>query len=387
MERIISKRAAAIPHSGIRKIHEMSEGMQDVIHLEIGEPDFCTPSNIIQRAFDAANEGQTHYTHNAGTRELREKLSTKLSAEVGTHYEPEEIVITAGATEALLLACLVTLDEGDEVIVPSPHWPNYLPHILLAGAQYKEVILEERLDFKITRKSLGAAVSDRTKGLILNYPHNPTGAILEREDLEVLAEFVKEKDLLVYSDEAYEKLVYDGNEFCSISSIDEMKERTIIVRSFSKTYAMTGWRVAYFASPLRISALATRLHENTTICASAVAQAAALAALTIGESSVQKMLREYARRRDVLIASLDGIAGVSLFEPRGTFFAFLNIRELGMSSSQLAERLLLDARVAVTPGDAFGLGGEGYIRISFANSLEKIREAIKRMKKVFKELS
>ena len=387
MRRFISQRAKDLPYSGIREIFDLAGKMQDVIHFEIGEPDFNTPLPIVEAAFEAAKNGMTHYTSSAGIRGLREKLAAKLTKELQVQFDPDEVVITAGGMEALLLMMLVTLDEGDEVLLPSPHWPNYPAHVLLAGGRYKKYVLDAEHAFKPVRGTLKDAITGQTKVLLINYPHNPTGAVLDREDLEVIADVARTNDLLVFSDEAYESLVFDEKEFYSIASLKGMRERTVIFRTFSKSYAMTGWRVGYLAAPKELANKAAKLHEHTSACTSSVSQMAAQAALDLPKEITLKMVKEYERRRDIVIEGLAQIPGLKIFKPRGTFYAFVDVRSFGIPSFELSRMLLEEAHVAVAPGSAFGAEGEGYIRVCFANSVENIREGVRRMRKVFQELA
>ncbi|MCK4600351.1 pyridoxal phosphate-dependent aminotransferase [Candidatus Bipolaricaulota bacterium] len=387
MSSFISQRAKNLPYSGIREIFDLAGKMEDVIHFEIGEPDFDTPLPIVEAAFEAAKKGMTHYTPSAGIKSLREKLAAKLTEELEVQFDPDEIVITAGGMEALLLIMLVTLNKGDEVLLPSPHWPNYPAHVLLAGGKYKKLVLEQKHEFKLVTETLKNSITENTKVLLINYPHNPTGAVLDREDLEVIADVARANDLLVFSDEAYESLVFDGKKFLSIASLERMKERTVILRTFSKSYAMTGWRVGYLAAPKQLADKTAKLHEHTSACTSSVSQMAALAALELPVEIPLKMVKEYERRRDILIAELAQIPGLKVFKPRGTFYAFVDIRQFGIPSFDLSRLLLEKARVAVAPGSAFGAEGEGYIRVCFANSTENIRKGVKRMGEVFQELA
>jgi len=387
MNGFLSERAKNLPYSGIREIFDLAGKMEDVIHFEIGEPDFDTPMPIVEAAFEAAKKGMTHYTSSAGMKGLREKLAAKLTEELEVQFDPDEIVITAGGMEALLLTMLVTLDEGDEVLFPSPHWPNYSAHVLLAGSQYKKFELAQRYDFKPVIETLEKEITGHTKVLLINFPHNPTGAVLDKEDLEMIADIAKTHDLLVCSDEAYEKLTFDGREFHSIAALDGMKERTVIVRTFSKTYAMTGWRIGYLAAPRELAQHIAKLHEHTSACTSSVSQIAAIAALDLPEDVLQKMVDEYQTRRDILIRDLGRIPGLKIFKPKGTFYAFVDVHNFGISSFEISRLLLEKVRVAVAPGGAFGKEGEGYIRICFANSIENIREGAKRMKVVFDDMA
>ena len=387
MSRFLSQRVRNLPYSGIREIFDLAGQMKDVIHFEIGEPDFNTPLAIIETAFQGAKAGMTHYTASAGMKELREKLAEKLTDEIGVPFDSDEIVITAGGMEALLLTMLVVLDGKDEVIFPSPHWPNYPAHVLLAGGTYRTLPLTARNGFRPDIEKLEGMVTRNTKMFLINYPHNPTGAIIDNEDLKAIAELAEKNDLLVCSDEAYESLIFDGRNFRSIAGLDSMKERTIIIRTFSKTYAMTGWRIGYLAAPKEVAKHAAKLHEHTSACTSSVSQIAALAALNLSDDVSLMMVKEYQSRRDILMDALKQIPGVSTFKPQGTFYAFVDVRSFGIPSFDLSRMLLKKAHVAVAPGSAFGVEGEGYIRICFANSDRNIREGAERMREFFTELT
>lgn len=381
MEGLLSERVKTLPYSGIREIFDLAVKMPDVIHLEIGDPDFATPNVITEAAFAAARSGMTHYTSSAGIRELRAALSLNLASELGVEYSPDEIVITAGAMEALLLVMLATVNPGDEVLIPSPSWPNYEAHILLAQGRPKRLALQERDAFQLTPEILKAGLSKKTRGLLLNYPHNPTGATISKEALQGIAQIAVEHNLIIYSDEAYNALIYDGSSFSSIASLAGMRERTVVMRTFSKTYAMTGWRIGYLAAPLLLASKIARLHEHTSACTNSLAQAAALAAVDLPVEETQEMVRKYERRRNVLLNELARISGIKTFTPRGTFYTFVDISSFGMTSLELAHYLLAEGRVAVAPGTAFGEEGEGYIRLAFANSEENLKEGADRMRR------
>jgi len=387
MSRFLSQRVRSFPYSGIREIFDLAAKMKNVIHFEIGEPDFNTPLAIVEAAFRGAKAGMTHYTASAGLKELRERLAEKLKNEIGVLFHPDEIVVTAGGMEALLLTMLVTLDGKDEVIFPSPHWPNYPAHVLLAGGTYRKLPLTARNGFRPEIEKLESMVTKNTKVLLINYPHNPTGATLRNEDLEALAGFAKANDLLVCSDEAYESIIFDGGSFQSIAGLDGMKERTVIIRTFSKTYAMTGWRIGYLAAPKEVAKHAAKLHEHTSACTSSVSQIAALAALDLSDDVPLRMVEEYQSRRDILMDALKQIPGVGTFKPQGTFYAFVDVRSFGIPSFELSRMLLEKAHVAVAPGSAFGAEGEGYIRICFANSAENIRGGMDKMKRVLDKMA
>jgi aminotransferase len=385
--RFLSPRVQTLPYSGIREIFDLANKMEDVIHFEIGEPDFDTPSEIIEGAYTAAKQGMTHYTSSAGLIALRKQLADKASEELGSAVTPDEIVVTAGAMEALLLSMLVTIGPDDEVLLPSPHWPNYAAHILLAGGSISTIQLNEKSGFQLTANNLEAAVSDCSKGVIVNYPHNPTGAMLSRENLEGIAGVAAKHDLIVYSDEAYRTLVFDGNKVQSIASLPGMRERTIVLRTFSKTFAMTGWRVGYLIAPEDIAQRAAKFHEHTSACTSSLSQSGALAALNLPSNASRAMVTEYQRRRDIMVSRLREMPGLTVHKPEGTFYVFVGIQDLAISSLELAKRLLMEGNVAVAPGSAFGAAGEGYIRICFATSEQNIREGLRRMEPIFRDLA
>jgi len=375
---LLSERIQRLPYSGIREIFDLAGTMEDVIHFEIGEPDFDTPAGIVDAACAAARNGATHYTSSGGIPSLRKAIAARLTETLDIPYEPGEIVVTSGGMEALLLTFLVTLNEGDEVLLPAPHWPNYPAHAMLANARTVAVPLTVESGYKPSVDVLQKAVTPHTRAILLNYPHNPTGATLNKEDLVPLAEFAAANDLLVFSDEAYETLVFDSK-FESIASLPGMKDRTIVMRTFSKSYAMTGWRVGYLAAPGPIAEKAAKLHEHTSACTSTLSQMAALAALDTPDSIPQEMVASYRRRRDLLVCGLQAIPGMNPFVPQGTFYTFVDITQFGMSSQELALFLLRNARVAVAPGTAFSEQGEGFIRICFASSDDNIREGIRRI--------
>ena len=375
-----SQRAAASSYSGVREIFNLATQMDDVIHLDLGEPGFPTPQGIVEAAFEATRAGMTHYSSTSGREELLIAIAAQLQEDLSVPFSRAQVVVTAGGMEALLLAFLATLDNGDEVLLPSPHWPNYVPLLQLAGGVAKTVPLRSGSRFSLDLSSLAKSVSSRTRGVILTNPHNPTGMLVNDESLEELARLAADHNLLVFSDEAYETIVYDRKRPSSIASKPGMSERTVIIRSFSKSHAMTGWRIGYLAAPVAISSLASRLHENTSTCASAVSQSAALAALRTDQSIVIHMVNEYQKRRDVLIRTLDRIPRVGCCMPEGAFYAFADIHEFGIPSYEFSRQLLEKAKVAVAPGSAFGKDGEGYVRISFSGSLESIEEGCARIR-------
>lgn len=376
----LSKRCERIPHSGIRKVFNLLDNVRDVINLCIGDPDFNTPEHIVEAAARAAKDGRTHYTANAGEAKLREAIALKLQAENRLKVDPYgEVLVTAGAMEALALTMLAVLDDGDEVIMADPGYPNYAAQVMLAGGVPVAVPVDGREGFVLSVDRIEEKLSNRTKAVILNSPCNPTGSILGSRDLDAIATLALRRGLLVISDEVYEKLVFDGNEHASIASLDGLGENTITINSFSKSYAMTGWRVGYAAGPKEIIQGIIRLQEHVVACASSVSQAAALAAIQGPQEPVLEMVRRYQIRRDFLVQGLSTVPGMICEPPRGTFYLFADIRPSMTDSLNFVEGLITGARVAVTPGAAFGPNGEGYIRICFASSDDALHEAVRRL--------
>ena len=378
MRSFVARRVAAVPPSGIRRFFDIAATMEDVISLGIGEPDFVTPQRIIQAGIRSLEEGHTHYTSNSGILELREALAAHLERLYGVRYDPEqELLITVGVSEALYLALTAILDPGDEVIVPQPCFVAYEPEVLFAGGT--PVILPLRVEdaFQIRAEALEPLITPRTKALLIGYPNNPTGAVMPREGLLRVAEIAQKHDLLVISDEIYDRLVY-GVEHTCFASLPGMRERTILLGGFSKSYAMTGWRIGYAAAPAEVMAAMRKVHQYTIMSAPTTAQIAALEALRHGEEEVERMRQEYDRRRRLIVGGLNAI-GLPCFEPRGAFYAFPSIAASGMTSEEFSLRLLEEEKVAVVPGSAFGAGGEGFVRCSYATAYEKIEEALERM--------
>jgi len=384
MQEICSKKVLQIPHSGIRHTFNLALEYADAIHLCIGEPDFSTPSFIIEAAYEAAKNGLTHYTINAGILKLREAISKKYQKEQGIFYDPkEEILVTVGAMEALALTMMVILNPGDEIILSNPSWPNYDAHILLGDGKPVFVPVKEEEGWVMTADRISDHLTSRTKAILINSPNNPTGAVYNLKQLEEIAKISLDRDIIVISDEAYEKIIYEERHH-SIASFPEMKERTIVINTFSKSYAMTGWRIGYALGNKKIIKEMTKLQEHIAACASSISQAAALAALQKGSSAVVKMVGEYKLRRSLLLEEIEKTPGFSCLPPKGTFYAFVNIKKLGENSSEVSLKLLKETRVVTVPGSAFGSGGEGYLRISFATSCEKIKLAFKRIRVALK---
>jgi aminotransferase len=367
-----------VPPSGIRRFFDIAATMEDVVSLGIGEPDFITPEPIIRAGVRSLENGYTGYTSNSGLFELRCAISEHLQDRYGLTYDPmEEILVTVGVSEALYLALTATLDAGDEAIVPEPCFVSYAPEARFAGGVPVIVptVVEEA--FRVTATAIEEAITPHTKVLLIGYPSNPTGAVLTRQRLDEIAAVAQQHDLLVVSDEIYDRLVYDSEHTC-VASLPGMRERTVLLQGFSKAYAMTGWRVGYIAAPARLLEHMRKVHQYTIMSAPTISQYAALGALQEGEPYVQKMVAEYDRRRRLIVKGLNEI-GLSCFEPQGAFYAFPSIAASGMSDNEFAERLLQEEQVAVVPGSAFGPSGEGYVRCCYATAYEKIEEALERI--------
>ncbi|MEW6718486.1 MAG: aminotransferase class I/II-fold pyridoxal phosphate-dependent enzyme [Chloroflexota bacterium] len=376
----LAHRVAGLKPSGIRKFFDIVATMEDVISLGIGEPDFDTPEPILQAGIRSLQAGETHYTSNAGVYELREALSDHLYALYGVEYDPKsEIVVTVGVSEALYLALTALLDPGDEVIVPTPCFVSYQAEIILAGGVPVEIPNRVEENFQPQPELIEEAITPNTKAILLGYPNNPTGAVAERDVLMEIGQIAEQHDLIVVSDEIYDQLVYGIPHVC-FASLPGMRKRTITLSGFSKDYAMTGWRVGYAAAPAEILKGLLRIHQYTIMSAPTTAQAAALVALQEGAEHVVQMREEYDRRRKFIVSGLNQL-GLSTFEPHGAFYAFPNVAGTGMDDETFAQRLLEEERVAVVPGSAFGPGGEGFVRCSYATAYEKIEQALDRIER------
>lgn len=374
----IAQRARMVPPSGIRKFFDIIATMEDVISLGVGEPDFVTPDQIRRAGIRSLEQGETHYSSNSGMLELREELAKHLAKRYEVEYDPEtEILITVGVSEALHISLMALVDPGDEVIVPEPCYVSYKPGIIFAGGV--PVALETRCedDFQIIPQAIEAAITPRTKGLLIGYPNNPTGAVMPRDLLIEIAKIAEEHGLVVFSDEIYDRLVYDIEHTC-FASLPGMRDRTVLLGGFSKAYAMTGWRIGYVAGNGEVVGAIRKLHQYAIMCAPTMAQVAAIEALRNGEEAVQAMVQEYDKRRRAIVKGLNDL-GLSCFEPRGAFYAFPSITRTGLSSDEFSERLLFEEKVAVVPGGAFGECGEGFVRCSYATSLPDIEEALRRI--------
>lgn len=377
---IISRRVGRVSPSGIRKFFDLLSTMDDAISLGVGEPDFVTPWHISEAGISGIEKGYTMYTSNWGMPELRQELARNLAARCGVEYDPDrELLITVGVSEGLDLAMRAVLNPRDEVISPEPTYVSYESCTVLAEGVFVPVSTVVENQFRVKAADIEERVTSRTKAILLGYPNNPTGAVMERADLEEIADVARRHDLLVISDEIYDQLVYGIKHTC-FASLPGMKERTIFLGGFSKAYAMTGWRIGYAAAPAEIIEAMTKIHQYTIMCVPIMAQMAAIEALKSGEAAVREMVADYDRRRRVMVKGLNAI-GLSCFEPKGAFYAFPSIRVTGLSSQDFAEKLLVEERVAVVPGSAFGPSGEGYIRCCYATALDDIREALRRMRR------
>jgi aminotransferase len=378
--KLISRKVNRLSPSGIRKFFDLLASMEGVISLGVGEPDYATPWHISEAAVQSLEKGYTMYTSNSGMPELRQETSRYLKETCGVEYEPlGEILITVGVSEALDLTMRAILNPGDEVIMPDPHYVAYDACVILAGGEPVMVPTSQKNNFEVSAADIESRITDKTKAILIGYPANPTGAVMNRDKLLPIAEIARRHRVLVISDEIYARLVY-GVEHTCFASLPGVKGNTVLLGGFSKAYAMTGWRVGYAAAPRDIIAAMTRIHQYTIMSAPTMAQVAAIEALKSGEPSVLEMVEDYNRRRLVIIKGLNDI-GLTCFEPRGAFYAFPSIASTGMTSEEFSEKLLLEEKVAVVPGSAFGQCGEGYVRCCYATSLADIEEALSRMKR------
>lgn len=378
MRNPLSKRIEEVQPSGIRKFFDIVSERKDAISLGVGEPDFDTPWHIREEGIYSLEKGKTFYSSNAGLMELREEICKYLHRKQGLTYDPkEEVFVTVGGSEAIDLALRVMLDPGDEVLVPQPSYVSYHPCAYMAGGVPVVLELKAENEFKLTRQELLEAITEKTKILVLPFPNNPTGAIMTRQELSELVDVIIEKDIYVLSDEIYSELTYNGNH-TSIAEFPGMQERTILINGFSKAYAMTGWRLGYAAGPEKIISQMVKLHQYAIMCAPTTSQYAAVEALRNGDEDVAYMRDSYNERRRFLMHSFREM-GLECFEPFGAFYVFPCIKQFGMTSEEFANQLLEEENVAVVPGTAFGDCGEGFVRISYAYSLEKLKEALSRI--------
>lgn len=385
MRSFVSKKVTALKPSGIRKFFDIASEMKGVISLGVGEPDFDTPWHIREEGIYTLEKGKTMYTSNSGLKELRIAISNYLERKINVTYDPlKEILVTVGGSEAIDMALRAIVEDGDEVIITTPCYVSYEPCAILAGAKPVTINLKNENQFRLTPEELEQAITPKSKVLVICYPNNPTGAIMTKSDLEKIADVVIKHDLCVISDEIYSELTYDGNH-TSIASIPGMKERTIVVNGFSKAYSMTGWRLGYASGPEEIIRQMTKIHQFAIMCAPTNSQYAGIEALNNGDEDVNIMREAYDERRRYVLYRLSEI-GIPCFEPKGAFYVFPDVRKFGLSSEEFALRLLNEKKLVIVPGNAFGESGEGFMRISYAYSLDELKEALNRLEDFVKTL-
>jgi len=377
----VSHRVGTLKPSGIRKFFDVAATMKDVLSLGIGEPDFDTPKPVVESGIRSLERGETHYTSNAGLLELRKTLSEHLERLYGVSYDPAtEIIITVGGSEALYLSATALLNPGEEMLIPTPCFVSYQAEAVLAGGVAVEIPATMENNFELDPRALEAAITPRSKAILLGFPNNPTGAVASRETLLEVARIAEEHDLVVISDEIYDRLVYGGHQHVCFPSLPGTKQRTLLLGGFSKDYAMTGWRIGYACGPADIIKGLIRVHQYTVMSAPSTAQAAAISALKEGEPYVQQMVAEYDRRRRLIVSGLNEI-GLPTFEPKGAFYAFPKVSVTGLDDDTFATRLLDEEHVAIVPGNAFGAGGEGFCRCSYATAYAKLETALERIRR------
>jgi len=379
-EHYLSQTAKELQPSGIRKFFDLAASMEGVISLGVGEPDFVTPWSIREATILSLEQGFTSYTANAGLLELREEITTYLASRFGVHYDANnQIIVTIGASQAIDLAFRAILNQGDEVLIVEPAFVSYAPLVAIAGGKPVAVSTSAANGFKVTAEQIEAVITEKTKAILLCSPNNPTGSMLTKDELTEIAEIIQKHDLLVVSDEIYAELSYD-EDFCSVAAIEGMYERTILINGFSKGFAMTGWRLGFLAAPKEFFQVMLKIHQYTTMCAPNMLQRGAVEALRNTYPEVESMRNSYRRRRNYVVQTLNQM-GLECHTPGGAFYVFPSIRSTGLSSEQFAEELLIQEKVAVVPGHVFGESGEGYIRCSYATSMEQLQEALKRIQR------
>ena len=387
----IAERMDRMAPSGIRKVNEKALAMErageKVIHFELGRPDFDTPEYIKKAACKALAEGKVHYTSNYGTMELRQAIADKLSRENHVDYKASEVLVTVGLSEAVFAVLAAILNEGDEILVPDPVWLNYVNVPNLLGAVPVTYSLKEETGFQMDFDEIRSKITPKTRAVVIVTPNNPTGGVLTEDVLKELADIAVSNDLMVLADEVYERLIYDGEKHISIASLPGMKERTFTLNGMSKAYAMDGWRLGYVAAPESYIVTMNKFHQHNTTCAPSFVQAAAAAALTEEGDEVNEIVKEYKRRRDCAVKAINEIPGLSCRCPKGAFYIFINCKALNRSCEELADYFLEEAKIALVPGNVFGPGGEGYLRMSFANSYENVAEGCRRLKEAVEKLT
>ncbi len=385
MKNLLSDKAVSLKPSGIRRFFDIVSEMDDVVSLGVGEPDFDTPWAVRDEGIYALEKGRTFYTSNSGLKELREEICRYLKRRFDLDYRVEETFITVGGSEGIDLAFRAMLNPGDEVLIPEPCYVSYVPCVIMAGGKVVSIPLKAENEFRLTKEELLAHITDKTKILVMPFPNNPTGAVMTRKDLEEIAQVCIEKDIFVLSDEIYSELTYTGENHVSIGALPGMKERTIVINGFSKSYAMTGWRLGYACGPQEIVQQMVKIHQYCIMCAPTNSQYAAVVALRECDGEVEKMREAYNQRRRFLMHAFEEM-GLPCFEPFGAFYVFPCIKEFGMTSEEFATRFLKEEKVALVPGDAFGESGEGYVRISYAYSIDNLRIAMDRLSHFVKRL-
>jgi aminotransferase len=374
----VSNKVRNLPPSGIRKFFDLASGIPDVISLGVGEPDFVTPWRVREASIYALERGYTTYTSNWGLLELRELISKFMLDSAGVDYSPKnQVLVTTGVSEAIDLAVRAIVDPGDEVLVVEPSYVSYRPCVIMAGGMPVSVSASVDNDFKVTREDLESKITDRTTAIIMNYPNNPTGAIMPRKDLEEIADLAVERDLMIISDEVYEKMTYEGKH-TSIASFNGMQDNTVALNGFSKSFAMTGWRLGFACGNPDVIEAMMKIHQYTMLCAPITAQMAAIEALKNGQDEMRQMIKEYDRRRRVIVKGFNDL-GLTCFEPKGAFYAFPSVKSTGLTDEQFSERLLYEKHVIAVPGSVFGESGVGHLRCSYATSMDQIKEALNRI--------
>ncbi|HMK46499.1 MAG TPA: aminotransferase class I/II-fold pyridoxal phosphate-dependent enzyme [Methanocella sp.] len=381
----IAEKVRNLPPSGIRKFFDIASGIPDVISLGVGEPDFVTPWRVREASIYALERGYTTYTSNWGLPELRDRISKYVEAGAGIDYNPKgEVLVTTGVSEAIDLAVRAITDPGDEILVVEPSYVSYKPCVIMADGRPVPVNARVENDFKVTREDLEAKITDHTTAIIMNYPNNPTGAIMTKRDLEEIADLAIEYDLMIISDEVYEKMTYEGKH-TSIASLDGLRDNTILLNGFSKSFAMTGWRLGFACGNPEVVESMMKVHQYTMLCAPITAQMAAIEALKSGQEEMLDMVAEYDRRRRVIVKGFNDL-GLDCFEPKGAFYAFPSIKKTGLTSEQFSERLLYEKHVIAVPGDVFGETGVGHLRCSYATNMDQIKEALARIGELIQEI-
>ena len=387
MKNFLNKKVLDIKPSGIRKFFDVASEIKGAISLGVGEPDFDTPWHIREEGIYSLEKGKTYYTSNSGLKELRIEITNYYKRRFNLEYDPlNQVLVTVGGSEAIDVALRAMIEPGDDVLIATPCYVSYEPCAIMAGANVITIDLKNENNFKLTKEELEKAITPKTKVLIINYPNNPTGAIMEKEDYEALADVIIKNDIIVISDEIYNELTYNGKNPSSIAQIEKMKERTIIVNGFSKAYSMTGWRLGYALGPKEILQQMIKIHQFCIMCAPTNSQYAGIEALKNGDKDISFMRDSYNERRRYLLSRLKNM-GIDCFEPFGAFYVFPDIRKFGMSSEDFCMKLLETKKVVVVPGDAFGASGEGFVRISYAYSIDDLKIALDRIEEFIKELT